>query len=159
MALAPSRALFGVPSSSIMRLVDGDLILGVHAADGVEDLGVDRIDRLQHALAEIADLSPSRSSTASCAPVEAPEGTAARPMRAVLEHHVHLDGRIAAAVEDLAGDDVDDRCHGSSCWLNAAGESGRRVRPYGMDWLIDRNDRGSKDGTTHSRSSIQGQTR
>jgi hydroxylamine reductase (hybrid-cluster protein) len=48
-------------------------------------------------------LSPSRSSTASCAPVEAPEGTAARPMRAVFEHDIDLDGRVAAAVEDLAG--------------------------------------------------------
>ena len=34
-------------------LVDGDLLFGIHAADGVEDLVVDRIDGLEHALAEI----------------------------------------------------------------------------------------------------------
>ncbi len=32
--------------------------------------------------------------------------------RAAVEHHVDLDGRIAAAVEDLAGDDVGDGGHG-----------------------------------------------
>src|SRR5262249_19148671 len=31
---------------------------------------------------------------------------------AVLEDHVDLDGRIAAAVEDLTADDVDDGSHG-----------------------------------------------
>ena len=33
--------------------------------------------------------------------------------RAVLQHHVHLDGRIAPAVEDLAREDVDDLGHGA----------------------------------------------
>src|SRR6202035_2303269 len=36
--------------------VDLDLLLGVHAAEGVENFAVHRIDRLQHALAEIARL-------------------------------------------------------------------------------------------------------
>uniref|UniRef100_A0A0N4ZDA9 LigA n=1 Tax=Parastrongyloides trichosuri TaxID=131310 RepID=A0A0N4ZDA9_PARTI len=59
--------------------VDAALVLGVHAGQGVEDLAVDGVDRLLDALAAIAALSPSRSSTASCAPVDAPLGTAARP--------------------------------------------------------------------------------
>ena len=112
MALAPSRALFGVPSSSIMRLVDLDLVFGIHAADRVEDLAVDGLDRLARRPCRGSGLPPSRSSTASCAPVEAPDGTAARPMRAVFEHDIDLDGRIAAAVEDFAADDVDDGGHG-----------------------------------------------
>ena len=56
MALAPSRALFGRAVERDHRLVDGDLVLGVHAADRLEDLAVDGLDRLQHALAEIARL-------------------------------------------------------------------------------------------------------
>ena len=32
---------------------------------------------------------------------------------AVLQRHVHLHGRVAPAVEDLAGGDVDDLGHGS----------------------------------------------
>ena len=36
---------------------------------------------------------------------------------AVLEHHVDLDRRIAAAVEDFAGDDVDDGGHGADSLL------------------------------------------
>jgi hypothetical protein len=33
---------------------------------------------------------------------------------AVFQRHVHFDGRIASAVENLAGMDVDNRGHGSS---------------------------------------------
>ena len=62
------------------RLVDVDLVLGFHAADRLEDLAVDGLDRLLDALAEDSAAPPSRSSTASCAPVEAPDGTAARPI-------------------------------------------------------------------------------
>ena len=44
------------------------------------DLAVDMAHRLQRSFAQVARFSPSRNSTASCSPVEAPEGTAARPM-------------------------------------------------------------------------------
>ena len=54
-------------------------------------------------------LSPSRSSTASWAPVEAPEGTAARPERPVRQDDVDLDGRVAAGVENLAPVDAGNR--------------------------------------------------
>ena len=47
-------------------------------------------------------MSPSRSSTASNAPVDAPEGTIARPNDAVVEHDLDLDGRVAARIQDLA---------------------------------------------------------
>ena len=36
------------------------------------------------------------------------------PERAVLEQHVHLDGGVAPAVQDLAGGDVGDRGHDGS---------------------------------------------
>ena len=113
MALAPRRLLFLVPSRSISALVDAALVLGVHAGERVEDLAVDAVDRLQDALAaDSGALSPSRSSMASWAPVEAPDGTAARPSEPSSSTHVHLDGRVAAAVQDLAADDVDDGGHG-----------------------------------------------
>ena len=51
-------------------------------------------------------MSPSRSSTRLVLAGDAPLGTAARPDDAAGEHDVGFDGRIAAAVEDLAGVDV-----------------------------------------------------
>src|SRR5215813_12593374 len=93
------------------RLVDLGLRLGVHAADGIENLAVDGVDRLAHPLAEIALATvaqfdrlvrPSRGSRRH-------GGAALGP---VFEHDVDLDRRIAAAVEDLAADDVGDGSHG-----------------------------------------------
>ena len=53
--------------------------VGVSAADGRGDLGVHGLDRAEHAAPAAEPLgSPSRRSTASCRPVEAPEGTLAR---------------------------------------------------------------------------------
>ena len=54
-------------------------------------------------------LSPSRSSTASWAPVEAPRRHRRPADRAVVEDDVDLDRRVAARVEDLAGVDEVDR--------------------------------------------------
>ena len=57
-------------------------------------------------------MSPSRSSQASWTPVLAPLGTAARADRAVVERHVDLDGRIAAAIENLPSVNVNNHAHG-----------------------------------------------
>ena len=54
---------------------------------------------------------PSRSSVASNSPVEAPDGTAARPQAPGAQAELDLDGRVAAAVEDLAGVEVLDLAH------------------------------------------------
>ena len=93
------------------RLVDLGLRLGVHAADGVEDLAVDGVDRLAHALAEVALVAVAQFDR-----LVRPGGGARRhrgaPLAPVLQHDVDLDGRIAAAVEDFAADDVDDGSHG-----------------------------------------------
>ena len=51
-------------------------------------------------------LSPSRSSSASRLPVDAPEGTIAVPTAPPDEHDLGLDGRVAARVEHLATDDL-----------------------------------------------------
>ena len=56
-------------------------------------------------------LPPSRSSVASNSPVDAPEGTAARPTAPEVERDLDLDRRVAARVKDLAGVDVVDLAH------------------------------------------------
>ena len=113
MALAPSRALLGVPSSLRIRLVEAGLVLGIEAAQGIEDLGVDRVHRLLDALAAIAVgiavaqlyslMGSGRGTRGHGGPAEA----------AVLKRHIDLDGGIAAAVQDFAGGDINDGCHGS----------------------------------------------
>jgi hypothetical protein len=94
MALAPSFDLLDVPSSSIIAAVDGDLVGGVHAEHLGGDLVVDVLDGLAaRPCRGSAALSPSRSSTASCSPVEAPEGTA----RGRVMHLRQLQGQQAEA--------------------------------------------------------------
>ena len=77
MALAPSRLLFGVPSSSIIVAVEAHLVVGVVALHARRSRRW-RSRRPSDAFARQRS-SPSRSSTASCSPVLAPLGTAARP--------------------------------------------------------------------------------
>src|SRR5882724_5405552 len=79
MALAPRRLLFGVPSSviivsSILTCASASM---PPTASKISPLTASTA--LRTPLPRYRALSPSRSSTASCAPVEAPDGTAARP--------------------------------------------------------------------------------
>ena len=114
--MAPSRALFGVPSSAISISVDLGLVLGIEADDRIRDLAVDRADRLLDAL-------PAPASLVAVAKLDRfmrARRCARRDRRAahasVFQRDVNLDRRVAAAVEDLAGVDVDDRGHGNpSC--------------------------------------------
>ena len=55
-------------------------------------------------------LSPSRSSIASCSPVDAPLGTAARPLPA-RGLDLDFDRGVAARIEDVAGEDGGDLAH------------------------------------------------
>src|SRR5713226_6926234 len=79
MALAPSDFLLGVPSSSIIRRSNASC----SAASIPRRRGAILLRTFSTAvrtpLPPYRALSPSRSSWASCSPVEAPEGTAARP--------------------------------------------------------------------------------
>ena len=120
-------------------LVDLDLLLGVHAAERVENLAIDGLDRLPHALAEIARLV----AVAQLNRLMRAGGGARRHRRAahraVFQHHIDLDGGIAAAVKNFAADDVDDGGHEGllrmrSGWVGAAstarhrGGKGHRAR-------------------------------
>ena len=93
------------------RVVDAALVLGVHAGERIEDLAVDGTDRLEHALAEVAPL-------VAVAQLDGLVRTRGCPRRhrgttpcSVLEDDIDLDGGVAATVEDLAADDVDDGSH------------------------------------------------
>src|SRR5260370_14372558 len=79
MALAPRRDLVGVPSSKIILWSRARCSAASRPA---MDLAISLLalaTALSTPLPRYFDLSPSRSSRASCSPVEAPEGTAARP--------------------------------------------------------------------------------
>src|SRR5258706_596671 len=79
MALAPRRDLVGVPSREIILWSTARWSA---ASSPAMDLAISLLalaTALRTPLPRYFDLSPSRSSSASCSPVEAPEGTAARP--------------------------------------------------------------------------------
>ena len=114
MALAPRRALFGVPSSSISTWSMRRWSSASMPDQRVGDLAVHRFDRVAHALAEIA----VRLAVALFDRFVRAGGGARRHRRAahraVLQHDIHLDRGIAAAVENFAADDVGDAGHGMS---------------------------------------------
>ena len=112
MALAPRFFLFGVPSSSIICWSIADLIERVHADELVGDRFVDVVDGLRDAFAEeqllvaVAQLPGFVDAGAGAA------GDGGAAERAVGQRDVDLDGRIAAAIENLPAVDIDDRAHG-----------------------------------------------
>ena len=95
-------------------LVDLDLGLGIHAADRLEDFAIDGVDRLADPLAEIALLVAVAQLDRFMRTGRGAGGNRGAAQAAVLEHHVDLDGGIAAAVENFAADDVDDGGHAGS---------------------------------------------
>ena len=134
--MAPSRPLFSVPSSSIIAASMSAWSSASMPRIVVGDLAVDRLDRLVDALAAPAALVAVAQFDRL---VRA--GRRARRHRraaeaAVLQQHIDLDRRIAAAVEDRAGVEVDDCGHvtrllsrGSRRALSRAAAGGNRVAP------------------------------
>ena len=91
------------------RAVEPDLV-GRVAAHG--DLGQRRVDvgdGLGHALAEVARLVAVAQLDRLVDPRAGPGGDRGPAQRAVGQDHIHLDGRVAAAVEDLAPANLRDR--------------------------------------------------
>ena len=99
--MAPSRLLVGVAIERNQRLVERALRGERPTDEGRGDLPVDVRDCPADTLSGVARRSPSRSSSASRSPVDAPDGTAARPGTAV-ERDLDFDGRIAARIKNLA---------------------------------------------------------
>jgi hypothetical protein len=93
------------------QLVDLELVLRLHADHRLRDLGVDAFHRLVDALAEPARLvavalfdrlvSAGGGAGRDCGTAHA----------AILQQHLDLHSRLTAAVEDLAGVDVEDSGH------------------------------------------------
>ena len=93
------------------RLVDEGLLGGVQADDRLRDLGVDRLDRLQHALAAVAALVAVAQLERLAAAGRGARGHRGAAHDAGLEQHVRLDRRVAARIEDFSGDYIDDGAH------------------------------------------------
>ena len=90
-------------------MVQGDLIEGVHAAQFVGQLGVDVFDGLQHPAAEVFRLVAVAKLPRLVDAGAGAAGHGGPAERAVGQFHVDLDGRIAAAIEDLSGTNVYNR--------------------------------------------------
>mmetsp|Transcript_81542 Transcript_81542/g.226847 ORF Transcript_81542/g.226847 Transcript_81542/m.226847 type:complete len:508 (+) Transcript_81542:825-2348(+) len=95
-------------------LVEEGLLGGVQAQHGLADLGVDVLDGLEHALAQVAGLVAvtQLDRFAAAGGCTRRHGRAAHHAR--LQQHVALDGGVAAAVEDLSADDVNNGAHSMS---------------------------------------------
>jgi len=100
----------GLPSSAISVSSILHLLRGVMLPTASKISPVTAATAFCTALAAIALLSPSRSSTASCAPVEAPEGTAGAAYEPSSARHRPQSG--SRRIEDFAADDIDDGGHG-----------------------------------------------
>ncbi len=93
-------------------LVDGDLVERIHAHKLVSDFFVDVVDGFQHALAQkvrlvaVAQLPGLMHTGAGAA------GNGGRANRVIVQSYIDLDGRIAAAIENLPGVDIDNHAHG-----------------------------------------------
>lgn len=91
--------------------IDEGLLLGVQAHQRFRDFGIEVLDSAQHALAEIAAL-------VAVAQLDGFAGAGGRARRhgraahgAGLQQHVTFDGRVAARIQDLAADDIDNCTH------------------------------------------------
>jgi hypothetical protein len=91
--------------------VDRHLVLDVEAGERVEDLAIDPVDRFPHALAAIAALVPVAQLDRLMRAGRGARRHRGAPDRAALQRHIDLDGRVATAVEDLTGGNVDDGSH------------------------------------------------
>ena len=93
------------------RLVDLELVLGLEAGDSVENVAIDRFDRLEHALSAKPALVAVAQFDRLAGPGRSARWNRRSAHRAVFQHDIHFDGRIAAAIQDLTSDDVHDGGH------------------------------------------------
>src|SRR5690606_8735657 len=92
------------------RLVDVDLAFGIEAADRIEYLGVDGLDRLLDALAAVALAAVTQFDGLMRAGRGA-GGNSGPAHAAILQIHIDLNGRVSAAVENFARDDIGNGGH------------------------------------------------
>ncbi|MDQ1127750.1 hypothetical protein QE428_002783 [Microbacterium sp. SORGH_AS 505] len=124
---AGARLVLG-PVGRDEDLVDDALLAGVDAFDFGAELVDDRVHGLQDALAAVAALV----AVAELIRLEGAGGRAGGDGcaldDAVVEQNLHLDGRVAARVQDLACAYCLDQCHGGFSLLVEDGTGASSVR-------------------------------
>ena len=124
MALAFRRLLFGVPSSSIIRVIDPALVLGVEAGERTSKISpLTASTAFLDALAAIAGLVAVTKLDSLVGAGRRTRGYGRAAEGAVVQGDIDFDRRIAAAVQNLAGDDIDDLSHGFPRAVNGGGVS------------------------------------
>ena len=109
MALAPSLPLFGVPSAAIRARSSPTWSAGVAADGHLGQRAVDVGHGLGHAFAAVALLVAVAQLDRLVDSRAGPRGNRGPAERAVGQDHIDLDGRVAAAVENLAPAHLGDR--------------------------------------------------
>ncbi len=94
--------------------VEDQLFLGIHARQRVIDLAIDGLDGLQHALAAVTALVAVAQFDSLMRAGRGARGDGGAAETARLQDDIHLDGGIAARIENFAGVDVGNRGHGNS---------------------------------------------
>ena len=95
------------------RAVDVGLVVRLQADDLGAEHAVDVVDRLEHALAAVALLVAVAQLEGLAAAGGRAGGHGEAAPGAALEGDLHLDGGVAAGIEDFTGQDVDDLGHGA----------------------------------------------
>ena len=99
------------------RLVDADLVERFHPLDFGEDLLVDVLDRLEHALAAVTLLVAVAQFKRLVFAGGRPRRNCRRPGRTGFQLDLHLDGGVAAGVQNLSGVDLSDFRHDNTSSL------------------------------------------
>ncbi len=115
--IGAQTGLVGCAVQLDQRAVDGHLLGRVRTHQRLGDLAVDGGHRVEHALAQIARLVAVAQFDRLMLAGGGARGHGGAPHRPVFEDHIHLDGRIAAAVKDFAAGDIENRGHDKAlCW-------------------------------------------
>ena len=93
------------------RVVDQDLVFRLEAGQRLENIAIDRLDRLEDALAAVARLVAVAQFDRLMRAGRGAGGNGGAAHRPVFENDLDLDGGIAAAVENFPRDNVDDGGH------------------------------------------------
>ena len=129
-------------------LVDLQLVFGFQAADSLEDLAIDGINGVLNALAHVTVTTVTQFNGFMSAGGGARRNCGAAK-RAVFQEYVDLNGRVAAAVENLTADDIDNGGHG----LNSLSRVAELTAPDGFRHLrmpVSRQD--DRGGAPHEKA-------
>ena len=113
-SIGADPALVGRAIERDHRQVDIALVLGIERADQhVADLGIHRIHRIDHALAQIAGLVAIAEFDGFMRAGRGSAGHRGAAKAAIVEQNIDLDRGITPRIENFAGVDIDDRGHGA----------------------------------------------